>query len=48
MVNRDDAVLLGPSALTYGFADTCRIVMPEAKINNASKNREYTSNNDAG
>ena len=34
-VNRLEAVLGGPSTATYGFPDTCKDVIPPAKITRA-------------
>src|SRR5580704_12070730 len=35
---RLDAVLSGPKTATYGFADTCKMVIPAASIINAVRN----------
>ena len=40
--NLDDADSSGPSTLMYGLAATCRMVMPPATTNKASKNKGYS------
>ena len=36
--SRLDAVRAGPSTATYGFAETCNMVMPAARMISAARN----------